>query len=252
MAVASGAITGWALVLAAARVAPVVLVAPAAAGLPLPRVAQGAVALVIAALVASGLGDAGVGLAALPMAARALVLVREALVGTVLGLAAAVPLLAASTAGGWLSTVSGAGADDGPTPWGPGLGLLAAAVFFAIGGHLAAVSAVGLSYQALPVGAAGDGAMLAVAVDAGAAMLAAAVALAAPVLVTALVVALAVAAVERVAGLAAPLVPELAVRRLAIVLAMAAAVLAIAIAVAGQTRALPAALAHALARLTGG
>jgi flagellar biosynthesis protein FliR len=57
MADVSGAyvIDGWALLLAVARVAPVVLVAPAMAGLPLTRVAQVALAVAVAAVVASGL-----------------------------------------------------------------------------------------------------------------------------------------------------------------------------------------------------
>src|SRR5688572_19079591 len=130
-----------------ARVGPLVLLAPAAAGLPLPRLAQAAIALVLGAVVAGGLGDEGAALATMSTAGRALVLARELLVGTVLGLVAAVPLVAASTAGAWLGAASGD--DQGPSPWTIGVGLLAAVVFFGIGGHLAAVSAVGLSYRAL-------------------------------------------------------------------------------------------------------
>ena len=73
--------------------APVVLIAPAAAGWPLPRVAQAALTLVLAALVAGGLGEAGAALAALPLIERGLVLGREVLVGTVLGVVAAVARL---------------------------------------------------------------------------------------------------------------------------------------------------------------
>jgi flagellar biosynthetic protein FliR len=246
----SGDVSAWALVLAAARVGPVVLIGPAAAGLPLPRVAQGAVVLVIAALVAAALGDRGAGVAALPLVERLIVLGREVLVGTALGLVAAVPLLAASTAGGWLGALGAD--DDGRSPWSFGLGLLAAVVYFGIGGHLAAASAVGLSYRALPVGLGEHAALGGTIVDAGGALLAAALALAAPVVVTVLILGVAGAAVERASGLAAPVVPEAAARRLAVVLAMAAAVLAIAIAVAGQTRAVPDALRQALARIGGG
>ena len=250
MAAAAVDVTAWGLVLAAVRVAPVVLIAPAAAGLPLPRVAQAALTLVLAALVAGGLGEAGAALAALPLIERGLVLGREVLVGTVLGVVAAVPLIAASTAGGWLGAVSGD--EDGRSPWSLGFGLLAAVVYFGIGGHLAAASAVGLSYRALPVGLGEQGALAGVVVDAGASMLAAALALAAPLVITALIVARAAAAIERAAGLVVSVVPEVAVRRLVMVLALAAAALTIAIAVAGQTRALPDALGRALARLGGG
>jgi flagellar biosynthesis protein FliR len=243
-------LTAWALVLAAARVGPLVLIAPAAAGLPLPRAAQAAIALVIAALVAAGLHDAGAALASMSVAGRVVVLGREVLIGVSLGVVAAVPLLAASASGGWIGALSGD--DDGRSPWITCFGLLAAVVYFGFGGHLAAVSAVGLSYRALPVGLGGQAALAGTIVDAGAALLAAALALAAPVLVTVVVVALAAAAIERAAGLPAALAPEAAVRRLAVVLAMAAAALAIAIAMAGQTRALPEALARAIARVGGG
>ncbi|HVV83668.1 MAG TPA: flagellar biosynthetic protein FliR [Kofleriaceae bacterium] len=246
---AAGGLTAWGLLLAAARVGPLVLIAPAAAGLPLPRTAQVAIALVVAALVAGGLGDAAAALRAASMAGRLIVLARELLIGVALGVTAAVPLLAASAAGGWLAAVSGD--DDRGSPWGIGLGLLAAVVFFGIGGHLAAVSAVGLSYRALPVGGAGEAALAGSVVDAGAAILGSALVLAAPLLVTAVLVALAAAVIERAAGLATSVAPEAAVRRLAILLAAAAAIMAIAIAVAGDTRALPATLAAAIARLAG-
>lgn len=245
----AGAVTAWGIVLAAARVGPLVLVAPAAAGLPLPRAAQGAIALVIAVLVASGLGDAGAALAAMPLAGRLLILGRELLIGTVLGLVAAVPLVAASTAGGWVGALGGD--EDGRSPWAAGFGVLAAVVYFGVGGHLAAVTAVGLSYRALPVGLGEHAALAGTVVDAGAALLGAALGLAAPVLVTVLVVALVAAAAERAAGLTAPALPEVAVRRLAVALAMAAAALAIAVAVAGESRALPVALARAIGRLGG-
>lgn len=243
-----GVLTGWALVLAAARVAPAVLLAPAVAGLPLPRLAQAALALVLAAVVAGGLADAGAALAVAPPGARALLVAREVLIGALLGLAAAVPLAAARTAGGWIAAVDG----DERGPWSTALALLGALVFFGVGGHLAVISALGLSYRALPVGGGWPAALGPTVVDAGAAMLAAALVLAAPLVVTALVVGLASAVVERAGGLAGPVLPELALRRTALVLGGAAALVAIAVALAGDVRALPDALARAVNRLAGG
>jgi flagellar biosynthetic protein FliR len=245
MADVSGAyvIDGWALLLAVARVAPVVLVAPAMAGLPLTRVAQVALAVAVAAVVASGL-DGGV-VEAAGWGERVVVLGREAMIGAVLGLVAAVPLAGAAAAGAWASAA--ADEEDGGT-WSLFFPLAAAAVFFAVGGHLAVIAALGVSYRALPVGVAPEGGVEVV-VLAGAQMVAAGLALAAPLLVTALIAAIVVGVVERAAGGSSSLVPELAVRRVAVALAGAAAVFAIGLAVTGHARALPAALAAAITRL---
>jgi hypothetical protein len=125
-------------------------------------------------------------------------------------------------------------------------------VFFAVGGHLAVIGALGLSYRALPAGggaAIAPGDALAVVVAAGAQMIAAGLALAAPLVVAALLATLLTGVVERAAGLPVELVPESAVRRAAVVLAAAAALVAIAMVIAGDARALPAALAAAVDRL---
>jgi flagellar biosynthesis protein FliR len=241
------AVDGWALVLALARVAPLVLVAPAAAGLSLPRAAQAALALAVAAVIAAGLDAPAAAIADASWAARAMLLARETLVGAVLGAVAAVPLAAASIAAAWAASA----ADDvaGGGTWSSLFSLTAAAVFFGLGGHLTIVEALGMSYRALPAGSATPGGGLALVVGAGAQMIAAGLALAAPLLVAALLAALLVGAIERAAGLSSELVPEVAVRRIAIALAAAAAVFAIGMAIAGHTRALPAALAGAIARL---
>lgn len=235
---------GWALLLALARVAPVVLIAPAVAALPLTRVAQVALAVAVAAVVASGLDGAllrGAG-----WGERIALLGREAMIGAVLGMVAAVPLAGAAAAGAWASAAIDD--DDGGT-WSLFFPLLAAAVFFAVGGHLAVIAALGVSYRALPAGVAPSGG-LDVVVLAGAQLFAAGLALAAPLLVAALIAAIAAGMVERAAGASSALVPELAVRRVVVALAGAAAVFAIGLAVTGHARALPAALAATIARLT--
>ena len=236
-------VDGWALLLALARVAPAVVVAPTATGLALPRVALGALALAIAAVVAGGIEPAGGLLAAAGWPERLILLAREAAIGAVLGVVAAVPLAAAATAGRWAASLAGEG--GAPGAWGTAFALIGALVFFAVGGHLALASALGLSYRALPVGGPG-GLGVEHIVGAGAALFAAALALAAPLVVAAVVAALVVGAVERAAGLSGALVPELALRRLVLTLALAAAVLAIGLAVAGDARALPAALGRVL------
>lgn len=240
-------VDGWGLLLALARVAPLVIVAPAAAGLPLPRVAQAALAVAVAAVIAAGLAAPGAVLEDATWAARAILLGREVMIGAVLGVIAAVPLAAASFAG---AVVSAAADDDAGTAWPTLFGLTAAAVFFGLGGHLAMIGALGMSYEAMPAGGAVDrGGGLALIIGAGAQMLAAGLALAAPLLVAALLAALLVGGIERIAGLSTELVPELAVRRVVIAIAAAAAIFAIGLAIAGHTRALPSALAAAVARL---
>lgn len=245
---ATGGVDGWALIVALARVTPLVVLAPLVGGLPLPRSAQAALALVVAAVAAGGLASAGALVAAASWGERALLLAHEVAIGATLGVVAAVPLAAAAAAGAW--AVAGTSDEAGTGAWALAFPLLAATVFFALGGHLAMVGALGLSYRALPAvagvgGLDGVGAVVA----AGAHLFAAGVALAAPLLVAALLATLLVGAVERVAGLGVELVPEVAVRRVVVVLVMAAAALAIGLAVAGHTRALPAALDAVLARV---
>jgi flagellar biosynthetic protein FliR len=240
-------------------VAPLVLIAPALGGIPLPRVVQAALALVVALVIASGLalpGAAG-GVAPAAMLAgaswgeRVALLGREVMIGATLGVVAAVPLLAAAAAGAWAAASSGTD-DAGVDTWSWFFPITAAMVFFAVGGHLAVIGALGLSYRALPAGggaAIAPGDALAVVVAAGAQMIAAGLALAAPLVVAALLATLLTGVVERAAGLPVELVPESAVRRAAVVLAAAAALVAIAMVIAGDARALPAALAAAVDRL---
>jgi flagellar biosynthetic protein FliR len=240
----TGVVDPWALVLALARVAPLVLIAPALGGIPLPRVVQAALALVVALVIASGLAlpgaDGGVAPAAMLAGAswgeRVALLGREVMIGATLGVVAAVPLLAAAAAGAWAAASSGTD-DAGVDTWSWFFPITAAMVFFAVGGHLAVIGALGLSYRALPAGggaAIAPGDALAVVVAAGAQMIAAGLALAAPLVVAALLATLLTGVVERGS---------------AVVLAAAAALVAIAMVIAGDARALPAALAAAVDRL---
>ncbi|HUQ04081.1 MAG TPA: flagellar biosynthetic protein FliR [Kofleriaceae bacterium] len=251
----SAVVDPWALVLALARVAPLVLVAPALGGIPLPRVAQAALALVVASVVASGLAVPAATLAGAGWVERIALLGREVMIGATLGVVAAVPLLAAAAAGAWASASSGSD-DAGVGTWSWFFPITAAMVFFAVGGHLAVIGALGMSYRALPAAGAGAGGgavsagdALAVVVGAGSQMIAAGLALAAPLVVASMLAAVLVGVVERAAGLPVELVPEPAVRRAVVVLAAAAALVAIAMVIAGDARALPTSLAAAVDRL---
>lgn len=251
MNAAVGAIDGWALVLALARVAPLVLVAPALGGIPLPRVVQAALAFVIALVVAGALGGPALVLASDGWPARIALLGREVLIGATLGVVAAVPLLAAAAAGAWTAASQG-GDDAGVGMWSWFFPVTAAMVFFAVGGHLAVIGALGMSYRALPVGgdAVDAGAALGIVIASGAQMIVAGLALAAPLVVAAMLATVLTGVVERAAGVPVELVPETAVRRAAAVLAAAAALVAIAMVVAGDARALPSSLASAIDRLS--
>lgn len=251
MNAAVAGIDGWALVLAIARVAPLVLVAPALGGIPLPRVVQAALAFVIALVVAGGLGESALVLASDGWPARVALLGREVLIGATLGVVAAVPLVAAAAAGAWTAASQG-GDDAGVGMWSWFFPVTAAMVFFAVGGHLAVIGALGMSYRALPVGGAvvSTADAVGVVVASSAHMIAAGLALAAPLVVAAMLATVLTGVVERAAGVPVELVPESAVRRAAVALATAAALVAIAMVIAGDARALPSSLAGAIDRLS--
>ena len=135
-------------------------------------------ALLVGATVgATAAADAGGSLAVLGA--------REAVIGATLGVLAATPLVIARTAGR-LVDVANRGRGDGP--YGALFGILAAAVFVGIDGHVAVIRAVVDSFVAVPA----LGATQARALAALGALVPAAVHLAIPWLVTAAIVELAV------------------------------------------------------------
>ena len=238
-----GALDGATVVLVAARVVPAVAIAVMAARLGIGRavaVAVGAlVTLAVATLGAEVFAPAAQALATGSRAMQATILARELALGAALGVTAAVPLVAGELVGGWLAAALGDGDD---APWASVTGLVAALVFFALGGHRAVIAAVVGSYRALPPGAADASAMSVV--DAGATLLAVAVTLAVPVLGAIAVAALVLGAAERAGGTAVALAPIAVLVRVAAVLALAALVFALAHGVAALVRDLPLALAR--------
>ena len=234
--------TAWALLLVAARVVPAVAIAIMGARVGVGRTLAIAVSALVTAAVAT------VGAAVIAPAADALargsfgvqvtILAREAALGCALGVTAAVPLMAGELVGRWLGRAIGD--DDGASPWAGATALLAALVFFALGGHRAVIAAVMGSYRVLGPAAPDVGA--AVIVHAGAALIGAALALALPVLGAVTIAGLTLGAVDRVGALPSSVVPAAAWGRAAALLGLAAMVYAIAHGVAALTRALPAML----------
>jgi len=154
---------------------------------------------------------------------------RELVIGATLGILAAVPLLAAATAGR-LVDLAGTGRAQGP--YSALFGVLAAAVFVGIDGHVAVVEAIATSHQNIPalvttradvLGALGQ-------------LVPAAVRLAVPWLVTAAVVQLAVGAGTRLATRASANIPGAAAVPAALVMMTASLVATLAIAIAALLR----------------
>lgn len=160
-------------------------------------------------------------------AGLALLAVREVAIGAALGLAAALPLLAAATAG---RLVDLAGHARGR--YEALFSILAAAVFVGIDGHVAVVAAIGDSFRAVPaIAEALPGARAAIG-----ALVGAAVKLAIPWLVTAAVVEIAVGAGARVAGRAGAHAPLGAAVPAALVMITATLVATLAVGVAALVR----------------
>jgi flagellar biosynthesis protein FliR len=201
---------------------------------------RGAVAVAVLAMLAGGISRLVViGLAVLfglwsAMAvppgvdASLLVAVREVVIGLTLGVAAAVPLLAASTAGRLVDAAS----HPRHGPYAALFGVLAAAVFVGIDGHVTFITAITDSHAAVPANAA-----IAI-LDAVGALLAVAVRLAIPWLVTAVVVELAVGAGMRLAARSAVFAPAAAAVPAALMMMTAALVATLAVAIAAAIRGL--------------
>ena len=152
----------------------------------------------------------------------------ELIVGATLGVLAAVPLLAAAMAGRLVDVASSARQG----PYAPLFGLLAAAVFVGIDGHVAVITAVVDSYRAAPAIASVQPRVLA----GLAGLIPAAVALAVPWLVTAAVIEIAAGAGMRLAGRAGLHVPTAAAVPAALVMMTATLVSTLAVAFAALVR----------------
>lgn len=160
--------------------------------------------------------------------ALALIAARELAIGATLGLAAAIPLIATATAGRLVDLAGGA--RDGA--YAALFGILGAAVFVGIDGHVAVLAALAESHRTVPAIAELPPRALA----AIGALVAAAVHLAVPWLVTAAVVELAVGVATRVAGRSAPLLSTAAAVPAALVMMTATLVATAAVAIAALVR----------------
>jgi flagellar biosynthesis protein FliR len=192
----------------------------------IPRVIQGALAVSLglwsAVLVAPIAGPIADGI---PWELAA----RELVIGATLGILAAVPLLAIAAAGR-LVDLAGSGRAQGP--YAALFGVLAAAVFVGIDGHVAVIEAIVTSHQKIPaflttradvIGALGQ-------------LVPEAVRLAVPWLVTAAVVQLAAGAGTRLAARASANVPGATAVPAALVMMTASLVATLAVAMAAVLR----------------
>ncbi|HEY1555522.1 MAG TPA: flagellar biosynthetic protein FliR [Kofleriaceae bacterium] len=151
---------------------------------------------------------------------------QEVAIGAALGIAAAIPLLAAQAAGRLVDrTTTG-------RLYSSLFGVLAAAVFVGIDGHVAVVRAIVESHRTLPALADVRPGVLAAIV----ALVPAAIRLAAPWLVTAAVVELALGAGTRVAGRAGAHAPTAAAVPAALAMMTASLVAMLAVAIAALVR----------------
>lgn len=177
------------------------------------------------AMIASG--------AALPDDASVILAARELVIGATLGIVATVPLLAAKLAGQLVDQVAlGAQARGAQGPYSALFGVLAAAVFVGIDGHIAFATAISDSYATAPALTEVQPRVL----DALGGLIAAGVKLAVPWLVTAAVVQLAVGAGSRIAGRSALHAPVAAAVPAALAMMTAALISTLAIAIAAAIR----------------
>lgn len=194
----------------------------------LPRIVQ--VGLVVVAGVSSAaLGGAAFAGATVLDDALWLVAGRELAIGASLGLIAALPLLAAATAGRLVDFAGGARSRG---PYAPLFGVLAAAVFVGIDGHVAVLAAVASSFHDVPAAVVSEPRALATL----AALVPLAVQIAVPWLVTAAVVEIAGGVAVRIAGRAAQHGPIGAATPAALVMMTATLVGTLAVAIAAVVR----------------
>ncbi len=215
-----------ALVLALRGAAAVAVLTSLAGGIPgIVRVGLAAV-FGLWAMIAAGM--------AVPDDVTWLIAARELVIGATLGIVAVVPLLAARIAGSLVDLVNGPGRlAAGRGPYGALFGVLAAAVFVGIDGHVAFVTAIAESFAAVPAIAETQPRVL----DALGALIGAGVRLAVPWLVTAMVVELAMGVGARVAGRTGLHAPVAAAVPAALAMMTAALISTLAIAIAALIRA---------------
>lgn len=188
-----------------------------------PRVLGAGLALVAGGWVAAvGAVEVPADVASWPVA------LRELAVGAALGIAAAVPLLAAATAGRFVDEVDAPAGRTYRTLF----GVLAAAVFTGIGGHVTVVTAIASSYARVPILGGVEAGVLA----ALGGVLEGAVRLALPWLVTAAVVQLALGIGARVGARAMRGVAVTAAVPAALTMMTAALVSTLAVAIAALIR----------------
>ncbi|HET7500963.1 MAG TPA: flagellar biosynthetic protein FliR [Kofleriaceae bacterium] len=212
------------LVLALRGAAAVAVLSTLAGGLP--RIVQAGLAVAVGLWAALLAGQA---LPPVPDGGVWAVAARELVIGATIGVIAALPLLAAAMAGRLVERSSGARTRG---PYGALFGILAAAVFVGIDGHVAFVEAIATSFRDVPAIAA---TRLRV-VEALAHLVPIAVRLAIPWLVTAAVVEIAAGVAVRIAGRAAPHAPVGAATPAALVMMTASLVGTLAVAIAAVIR----------------
>jgi flagellar biosynthesis protein FliR len=183
-----------------------------------------------------GLWAAVVASPAVPAGALWQVAGRELAIGATLGVIAAAPLVAVATAGRLVDRVAGRGGGRSSAElrgaYAGLFGVLAAAVFVGIDGHVAVIAAIARSFSDAPAAVAGTprlGAALA-------ALVPTAVRLALPWLVTAAVIEIAAGAAARVAGRAAAHAPLVAAVPAALAMMTASLVGTLAVAIAALVR----------------
>jgi flagellar biosynthetic protein FliR len=158
------------------------------------------------------------------------VALQELAIGAALGIVAAVPLLAAAAAGRLVDLAASGRAQQGT--YSVFFGVLSAAVFVGVDGHVAVLRTIVESHQAIPSVAGAQVSVLGVL----ARLVPAAIRLAIPWLVTAAVVQIAVGVGSRVAGRAGTFVPGAIAVPAALVMMTASLVATLAIVLATMIR----------------
>ena len=218
----------WLIVVLALRGAAAIAVLTTFIG-GIPRVVQGALALAVGVWSALLVAPIVAPMTMMPTGVPWELALREVVIGATLGIVAAVPLLAAMAAG---RLVDLAGTSKAQGPYSALFGVLAAAVFMGIDGHVMVIEAIVASHQRVSALVSTQADVL----GALAALVPTAVRLAVPWLVTAAVVQVAVGAGVRVAARAAANVPGTVAVPAALVMMTASLVATLAVAMAAVFR----------------